>query len=101
VAGTLVVIQASPAGAVPGVQKFPRGGVGERLDTDQDGPRGLPGRLRVLGGGGWIFTGGADADKVGLTELRPVHPLSGVDQYVVTAEEVTRTSPATGRSRHT
>jgi hypothetical protein len=92
VAGALVAVQvlgASPAGAVPGLQKIT--GLTSANDSvpvktvHADCPAGQ----RVLGGGGWIFTGGADADKVGLTELRPVHPVSGVDQYVVTAEEVT------------
>lgn len=87
-----VVIQvggASPASAVPGLQKF-QGAVSANDSTPVKTVHAdCPAGLRVLGGGGWIFAGGADADKVGLTELRPVHPVSGVDQYVVTAEEVT------------
>lgn len=88
-AGVLVVMQASPAGAVPGLQKF-QGAVSANDSTPVKTVHAdCPAGLRVLGGGGWIFTSGPDADKVGLTELRPVHPQSGVDQYVVTGEEVT------------
>jgi len=84
---TMAVVT-SPAYAVPGLQKF------QSLPSANDSKptktvhADCPAGLRVLGGGGWIFTGGADADKVALTELRPVHPPSGVDQYVVTAEEI-------------
>ena len=84
---TMAVVT-SPAYAVPGLQKF-QGAVSANDSTQTKTVHAdCPAGLRVLGGGGWIFTGGADADKVALTELRPVHPPSGVDQYVVTAEEI-------------
>lgn len=47
---------------------------------------------RVTGGGGWVFAlAAADSAKVTLTQLRPVHPASGQDSYVVTGWETTTT----------
>jgi hypothetical protein len=86
---TMQVVGASPAGAVPGLQKINGTTSASDSQPTKTVHADCPAGQRVLGGGGWIFIGGADADKVGLTELRPVHPASGVDQYVVTAEEVT------------
>jgi hypothetical protein len=45
---------------------------------------------QVIGGGGWVMTTvTADATKVTLTELQPVHPPSGADFYEVTGQEGT------------
>jgi hypothetical protein len=92
-AAALVAVQlagAAPAGAVTGIHK-----VTGLVSTNDSQPSktvhvDCPVGERVIGGGGWVFPpAGADADKVGLTELRPVHPASGVDSYVVTAQEIT------------
>jgi hypothetical protein len=49
-----------------------------------------PAGEQVIGGGGWVMaTVTADATKVTLTELQPVHPASGADFYEVTGQEVT------------
>ena len=88
--GTLVMVAgASPAGAVTGIQKF----TGPLSPTDSQPSKTVhancPVGMRVIGGGGWAFPAAADTDKVGLTELRPVHPASGQDSYEVTAQELT------------
>jgi hypothetical protein len=50
-----------------------------------------PSGKRVIGGGGWVVTANG-ANDVALTEVRPVHPASGQDSYVVTAQELTATA---------
>jgi hypothetical protein len=81
---------AAPAGAVAGIQKV----TGPLSATDSQPSKSVratcPVGKRVLGGGGWAFSGPvADADKIGLTELQPVHPAVGQDYYQVTGQEIT------------
>ena len=91
--GALVGMQlagAAPAGAVTGIHKVP----GMVSPNDSKPAKTAPPALcpvgeRVIGGGGWVFPTAADADRVALTELQPVHPASGQDSYVVSAAEVT------------
>jgi hypothetical protein len=91
--GTLVGTQvagASSAQAVTGIQKI----TGKVSATDSQPSKTAPPALcpsgqRVIGGGGWVFTTATGANTVGLTELRPVHPASGQDSYVVSAQELT------------
>jgi hypothetical protein len=92
VAGALVAVQlagAAPAGAVPGIQKVTGPVSANDSKPSKTDHADCPVGTRVLGGGGWAFPTTADIDKVGLTELRPVHPASGRDSYVVTAQEIT------------
>jgi hypothetical protein len=91
--GALVGLQmagAAPAGAVTGIHKV----TGTESPSNSQPAKTAPPALcpvgeRVIGGGGWVFPASADADRVALTELRPVHPVSGQDSYVASAAEIT------------
>jgi len=81
---------ASAASAVTGLIKV--NGTTSAIDSQPsktvhaDCPTGT----RVIGGGGWTnAVASADAAKVALVELQPVHPASGLDTYEVTAQSVT------------
>lgn len=89
--GALVALQlatAAPAGAVAGIHKV----TGPISTTDSQQTKiataTCPVGERVLGGGGWAFpSASADATRVALIELRPVHPPLGQDFYRAIAQE--------------
>ncbi|HEV7655649.1 MAG TPA: hypothetical protein VGP36_13080 [Mycobacteriales bacterium] len=90
--GALVGLQlagAAPAGAVTGIHKVTGTASPSNSLPAKTASALCPVGERVIGGGGWAFPSTADADRVALTELRPVHPASGQDSYVVSAAEVT------------
>lgn len=92
--GAAALVGASPASAVTssvtGLQKITGTLSASNSVASKTAPPAIcPVGKRVIGGGGWVFTpNGADANKVGLTELRPVHPATGQDSYVVSAQEL-------------
>jgi hypothetical protein len=84
--GALQLVVAGPASAVTGIQKV------VKSVTDSQSSKSVtatcPVGKRVIGGGGWVYAAGADATKVTLTQLQPIHPSDGSpDKYVATGAE--------------
>jgi hypothetical protein len=77
----------TPATAVSGLVRATA--VSSGTGASKSAQANCPAGKRVVGGGATVsFADPADANKVRLAELRPVHPGSGADGYVGGAQEV-------------